>query len=105
MRLEADRFLIATGSQPFIPSLEGLDKIPFLTSDLLTSQEDVELKEQPESLTIVGGGYIALQLGQFFSRLGTRVTIIEPNEHFSRATNLRSAKLSTRFWLRKKSRS
>jgi mercuric reductase len=80
VRLEADRFLVASGSRPFIPSLEGLDGVPFLTSDLLTSQEDVELKEQPESLTIVGGGYIALELGQFFSRLGTRVTIIEPSE-------------------------
>src|SRR6266849_4474633 len=38
------------------------------------------LREQPESLTIVGGGYIALELGQFFSRLGTRVTIVEPSE-------------------------
>jgi mercuric reductase len=51
-----------------------------MTSDLLTSQEDMELKERPELLTIVGGGYIALELGQFFSRLGTRVTIVEPSE-------------------------
>src|SRR6266446_4230087 len=80
VRLEADRFLVATGSRPFIPSLEGLDGVPFLTSDLLTSQEDMELKEQPESLTIVGGGYIALELGQFFSRLGTRVAIVEPSQ-------------------------
>jgi len=51
-----------------------------MTSDLLTSQESIELKEQPESLTIVGGGYIALELGQFFGRLGTPVTIVEPSE-------------------------
>src|SRR5229473_6791785 len=66
VRVEADRFLVATGSRPFIPSLEGLDDIPFRTSDLLTCQEDMELKERPELLTIVGGGYIDLELGQFF---------------------------------------
>ena len=78
VRLEADRFLVATGSRPFVPPIAGLVKVPFMTSDLLTSQENIELKEQPESLNIVGGGYIALELGQFFGRLGTRVTIIEP---------------------------
>ncbi|MGH7779282.1 MAG: FAD-dependent oxidoreductase, partial [Candidatus Binataceae bacterium] len=52
VRLEAERFLIATGSRPFIAPLKGLDTVPFLTSDLLTSHESMELKEQPESLTI-----------------------------------------------------
>lgn len=80
VRLEADRFLVATGSRPFIPPLKGLHDVRFMTSDLLTSHENMELKEQPESLTIVGGGYIALELGQFFHRLGTRVTILEPSE-------------------------
>jgi mercuric reductase len=80
IRLEAERFLVATGSRPFIPAIEGLDSDPFITSDLLTSQESLELKEQPKSLIIIGGGYIALELGQFFSRLGTRETIVEPSE-------------------------
>ncbi len=80
VRLEGARFLVATGSRPFIAPLKGLDAVPFMTSDLLTSHENIELKEQPESLTIVGGGYIALELGQFFHRLGTRVTILEPSE-------------------------
>jgi mercuric reductase len=80
VRLEAERFLVATGSRPFIAPLKGLDSVPFMTSDLLTSHESMELTEQPESLTIVGGGYIALELGQFFHRLGTRVTILEPSD-------------------------
>lgn len=79
--MEAERFLIATGSRPFIPPINGLESVPFMTSDLLTSREEVELKEQPQSLTIVGGGYLALELGQFFVRLGTRVTILEPSAH------------------------
>jgi mercuric reductase len=78
-RLTGDQVLIATGSHPIIPDdLPGLAETPYLTSDLLTSQEDAELTERPNSLIIVGGGYIALELGQFFARLGTQVTILEP---------------------------
>src|SRR5207249_5245497 len=43
----------------------------------LTRGEDVELRELPASLIIVGGGYIALELGQMFARFGSRVTILE----------------------------
>jgi mercuric reductase len=77
VRAEADRFLVATGSRPFLPSVKGLADVTFITSDLLSSDEGMELDEQPESLTIIGGGYIALELAQFFSRLGTPVTILE----------------------------
>jgi Pyruvate/2-oxoglutarate dehydrogenase complex, dihydrolipoamide dehydrogenase (E3) component, and related enzymes len=48
-----------------------------MTSDLLTSQEDMELKELPESLICIGGGYISLELGQMFSRFGSAVTVVE----------------------------
>jgi len=78
--LTGSRFLVATGSSPSIPNIPGLSNTPYLTSDLLTSLEDMELKELPESLIIVGGGYIALELGQMFSRLGTEVTILERGE-------------------------
>ncbi len=71
-----EQFLIALGSHPTIPAIEGLDRVPYLTSDLLTHNEAMELKELPVSLLILGGGYIALELGQLFSRLGTDVTII-----------------------------
>lgn len=76
-RLTAKAFLIATGSRPVLPDVDGLSKVPYLTSDLLTSGENVELKELPKSLIIVGGGYIALELGQMFHRLGSAVTILE----------------------------
>lgn len=49
----------------------------YLTSDLLTVDESVELRELPNSLLIIGGGYIALELGQMFSRFGTDVTMLE----------------------------
>ena len=78
--LSAPRFLLATGSSPTVPELPGLRDTPYLTSDLLTSHEDIELTELPESLIIIGGGYIALELGQMFSRFGTRVTILARGE-------------------------
>jgi mercuric reductase len=75
-RLTGDKILIATGSRPVIPTVAGLDKVPYITSDLLTKDEPQELTELPRSLIIVGGGYIALELGQMFRRFGTDVTFL-----------------------------
>src|SRR6266498_980989 len=81
-KVSGEQILIATGTRPTIPRIEGLDQVPYLTSDLLTSDESQELKELPESLVIIGGGYIALELGQMFHRFGTRVTILERSQIF-----------------------
>ncbi len=78
-RLVGDHLLIATGSAPTIPYLPGLEEVPYLTSDLLSAADDpwdTELREQPRSLVILGGGYIALELGQMFARFGTEVTLV-----------------------------
>jgi mercuric reductase len=75
-QLTGSQVLIATGSSPLIPDIPGLSETPYLTSDLLTSQEEVELTELPRSLLILGGGYIALELGQMFARFGTEVTLV-----------------------------
>ncbi len=78
-QLAGEKVLIATGSRPVLPHIDGLDRVPYMTSDLLTVDEPMELRELPPSLLIVGGGYIALELGQMFSRFGTTVTILERN--------------------------
>ncbi len=78
-RLIGDQVLIATGSTPTIPDAPGLADSPYLTSDLLSSSDDpwqTELREQPRSLIVLGGGYIALELGQLFARFGTDVTLV-----------------------------
>ncbi len=78
-RLIGEQILIATGSAPSIPYVPGLSDVPYLTSDLLSSADDpwgTELREQPRSLLILGGGYIALELGQMFARFGTQVTLV-----------------------------
>lgn len=76
-QVSGDQILIATGSRPVVPHIEGLNDVDYLTSDLLTSDEANELTDLPESLVVIGGGYIALELGQMFHRFGTRVTILE----------------------------
>ncbi|HEV8696208.1 MAG TPA: mercury(II) reductase [Candidatus Limnocylindrales bacterium] len=75
-RLEADRFLVATGSRPSVPPIPGLDSVPYLTSDLLDADEVQRLDKLPESLIVLGAGYVAVELAQMFVRLGSRVTIV-----------------------------
>ncbi len=80
-RLEGDQILIALGSSPVMPAIAGLPDVPYLTSDLLTSDEDLELTELPRSLIVIGGGYIGLELGQMFQRFGSEVTLLKRNAH------------------------
>lgn len=75
--LTGEKVLIATGSRPVAPGIEGLSQVPYLTSDLLTVDEEIEMTDLPKSLLILGGGYIALELGQMFHRFGTEVTVLE----------------------------
>ncbi|MEX2045967.1 MAG: mercury(II) reductase [Chloroflexota bacterium] len=79
-RLIGDQILIATGSRPTVPTIAGLEDVPYLTSDLLTSDEPMELWEQPRSLVVLGGGYIGLELAQAFQRLGTQVTVLQRSD-------------------------
>ena len=67
-----EKVVIATGSRPIVPPIDGLGEI-----DYLTSQEALFLREPPESLVIMGGGYIAVELGYAFGALGTDVTVVE----------------------------
>jgi len=70
--VEADRIFIASGARPGIPKIKGIESVRYLTSDTV-----LELKKQPESMIIIGGGYIATEYGHFFSAIGTRVTIVQ----------------------------
>jgi mercuric reductase len=79
-RITGEKILIATGSRPVVPNIEGLRDVPYLTSDLLTNDEPMELWELPRSLIILGAGYIALELGQMFHRFGAEVTIVQRSE-------------------------
>jgi mercuric reductase len=79
-RLIGEKIIIASGSRAILPAIEGLQQVPYLTSDLLTNNEAMELWELPRSLIILGGGYIALELGQMFHRFGTEVILLQRGE-------------------------
>ncbi|WP_247006093.1 dihydrolipoyl dehydrogenase [Halorientalis litorea] len=71
-RVSADKVVVAAGSRPLVPPIDGLDEV-----DPLTSDDALYLRDQPDSLVILGGGYIAVELGYFFESMGTDVTIVE----------------------------
>ncbi|MDN3647143.1 FAD-dependent oxidoreductase [Pontixanthobacter aestiaquae] len=77
--LSAPRIVIATGSEPFVPPIEGLDSVPYLTNENL-----FDLTEQPDHLVIIGGGVIGMEMAQSFRRLGSEVTVIEPGSPMGR---------------------
>ena len=64
--------LIATGSRPLVPRIEGLEEVGYLTNE-----DAFDLQHLPASLIVVGGGPIGVELGQAFARLGSNVTILE----------------------------
>ncbi|MFB6352441.1 MAG: mercury(II) reductase [Bradymonadaceae bacterium] len=70
--IEPDRILVATGASPGIPSIEGLDEV-----DYLTNETAFELETPPDSLAVIGGGYVGLECAQLFSRFGTDVTVLD----------------------------
>ena len=70
--LSAGSVILATGSKPSEVPIPGLAQAGYFTSDTI-----LDLRTQPESLIVLGGGSVALELGQFFARLGTKVTIIQ----------------------------
>ncbi|HEY41720.1 MAG TPA: dihydrolipoyl dehydrogenase [Dehalococcoidia bacterium] len=71
-QLQGEMIFIATGSRPLIPPIKGLDSV-----DYLTNESVLELSERPDSLIIIGGGYIAVEYGHFFAAMGTKVTMVE----------------------------
>lgn len=73
--ITSDTILIASGTRPNIPNIKGLKNVEYITSN-----EALRLKQQPKSLTIIGGGYIACELAHFFGSLGTKINIIQRND-------------------------
>jgi mercuric reductase len=69
--VEAFHYLVATGAEPRIPDIPGL-----AASGYLTSTTAMELDHLPESMLVIGGGYVAVEQAQLFAHLGTRVTVL-----------------------------
>ncbi|HXZ94870.1 MAG TPA: dihydrolipoyl dehydrogenase [Dehalococcoidia bacterium] len=71
-KIKGKKVFIASGSRPVIPPIKGLDGI-----DFLTNENALELTRRPDSLLIIGGGYVAVEFAHFFAAVGTKVTIVE----------------------------
>ena len=85
----AETVLIAAGTRPMVPPIDGLDSVPYMTSD-----EALRLTEQPESMIIVGGGYIAAEMAHFYGAMGTDVTIVNRGANLLR---MQDHQISRRF--------
>ena len=73
--LRYDRLVIATGSSPAIPPIDGLDSI-----DYWTNREATETTEVPSRLAVLGGGPVGCELAQFFQRTGSQVTVVQNDD-------------------------
>ncbi|MFC6904717.1 dihydrolipoyl dehydrogenase [Halalkalicoccus tibetensis] len=71
-RVRGERVVVATGTSPTVPPVDGLEEVEFLTSD-----DALYLEERPDELAILGGGYIAAELGHFYAAIGSEVTIVQ----------------------------
>lgn len=78
-RIQARRFVIATGSRAFIPPIPGIAATPYLTNETIFS-----LRERPAHLIIIGGGPIGMEMAQAHRRLGCEVTVIEAGKILGR---------------------
>ena len=76
-RIRARRFVVATGSSPTLPTITGLEDVPYLTNETLFENPD-----KPKHLLIIGGGHIGMEMAQAHRRLGCDVTVIEAARAF-----------------------
>jgi pyruvate/2-oxoglutarate dehydrogenase complex dihydrolipoamide dehydrogenase (E3) component len=74
--LASERIFINTGTRVDVPGLDGLDRVEFLTNASI-----MEVRQVPEHLLVLGGGYVGLEFGQMFRRFGSRVTVVHRGDH------------------------
>jgi pyruvate/2-oxoglutarate dehydrogenase complex dihydrolipoamide dehydrogenase (E3) component len=72
IRIRPRRFVIATGSEPIVPPIPGLDRVPFFTNETIFAN-----RVRPDHLVVIGGGPVGIELAQAHSRLGARVTVLD----------------------------
>ena len=77
--LTAPRIVVATGSKPNVPAIEGLAHVPYLTNETLFA-----LDALPDHLIVIGAGAVGIEMAQAFRRLGSAVTVIAPQSPLGR---------------------
>ena len=83
--IEYDELVVATGSVPAIPPLDGLGDV-----DYWTNREAIWASSIPASLIVLGGGAVGVELAQFFRRMGAEVTLVEHNDASPRSARSRT---------------
>jgi pyruvate/2-oxoglutarate dehydrogenase complex dihydrolipoamide dehydrogenase (E3) component len=78
-RIKARRYVVATGSRPFVPPIPGIESVPYLTNETIFAK-----RERPAHLIVIGGGPIGMEMAQAHRRLGCEVTVIEGAKAFGR---------------------
>jgi dihydrolipoamide dehydrogenase len=73
--IKGKTIFIVTGARPLIPPIKGIESIEYLTNE-----SALRITERPESMVIIGGGYIAAEFAHFFEAVGTKVTIVQRNK-------------------------
>ena len=71
-RIRGQKIFIASGTRPFVPPVRGLAELRYLTNESL-----LKLEKKPESIIIVGGGYIGVEYAHFFEAMGSKVAVVE----------------------------
>ncbi len=75
INVDGRKFVVATGSSPRIPPIQGIDKV-----DYLTNVEALSLRDKPNSMVILGGRALGLEFAQMYSHMGTQVTVLQRSE-------------------------
>ena len=74
-KITARKFIVATGSSPAVPALEGIDTVPYLTSKNAMDSEAI-----PSSIIVIGGRALGLEFAQLYAHLGSRVTLLQRSQ-------------------------
>lgn len=73
-KIRGKKIFVGSGARPFIPPIKGINGVEYLTNESV-----FQLRQRPESLLIVGGGYIGAEFAHFFAAMGTKVTLVGRN--------------------------
>jgi len=74
-KIKGKKIYLVSGARPMIPHMKGIEEIDYLTNDNVFF-----LEEKPDSMVIIGGGYIAVEFAHFFAAMGTKVTVLQRGE-------------------------
>ena len=95
-KITGEKIVIAVGARPFIPPIEGIDDVPYMTS-----KEALRQTKLPKSMIIFGGGYIGVELGHFYAALGCKITVVQKSPLLLPREDQEVATLFTKIWKNK----